>query len=62
MLKKTQSPHGMVQYLLNGHTSCTHFSHSVVEFTKVLTQVNVKFLDHSLTDWLHSISTWVLGL
>lgn len=38
------------------------FTHSVVEFTKVLTQVNVKFLNHSLTNWLHSISTWVLGL
>lgn len=48
MLKKTQSPHGMLQYLLSDHTSCTHFSHLVVEFTKVLTWVNVKLLNHSL--------------
>lgn len=60
MLKKTQSPHGMVRYLLSGHTSCTHFSHSVLEFTKVLTWVNVKLLNHSLTNWLHSISRWGL--
>lgn len=46
MLKKTQSPRGMVQDLLSGHTSCTHFSHPVVEFTKVLTRVNVKSPNH----------------
>lgn len=60
MLKKTVSSwNGTVEW---SHSMHSHFSHTVVEFTKVLTQVNVKLLNHSLTNWLHSTSKWLLGL